>query len=321
MSETEKEKESVLPPKLLRFIIINALVVFIVGIILLLLGLNIYFNELFYDNVPIYEIFSIITDLGDIIIYIVIITCLWFAYDKRFAKNLAFSLLLGGSYANGILKDIFQDPRPWTAREAYDYGFPSGHSQSATMVYGYLAYGVRNKNKYLAWIFIALAYLVAISRVIIGVHDLNDIVAGLLFGMLFLTLFIVIEPIAAPKINSLSFPLKAILVIVIPLILFIIARFIFPNSDQDYGLYSGAMIGLGLGYLVDGEKIKYDPTILSVKERLINLVIGLLITFALYFLLGMIPLESQIWDLIQFIILAFLLTTLNPWIFTKINKK
>ena len=267
-----------------------------------------------------YNIFSIITNLGDIIIYIIIITSIWYAYDKKFAKNLAFSLLLGGAYANGILKDIFQDPRPWTRREASDYGFPSGHSQSAASVYPYIAYKVRKKNKILAWILIGITYLIAISRIIIGVHDIHDIWGGLLFGMFFLTIFIIMEPKISEISKTLSFPIKAIIIVVIPLILFLIAMVFFPNSDQDYGVYCGAMIGLGLGYLVECEKIQYDPTILSQKQRIINLILGLIITFALYFAISFIPLESQIWDLIQFCIFTFLVVTLIPWIFIKIQK-
>ncbi len=313
-------EEEIISKKLLVFILLNAIITFIVGLVLLLLGYNIYFNELFYHNKEMYLIFSIITDLGDIVIYIIIITSLWYAYDKRFAKNLAICLLIGGAYSNGILKDIFQDPRPWTSRDVTDYGFPSGHSQSAATVYPYLAYKVRKKNKILAWIFIGIAYLVAISRVIIGVHDIHDIWGGLLFGMFFLTLFIIIEPKASEIINTLSLPIKAIIVVVIPIILFFAAMLIFPNSDQTYGLYCGAMIGLGLGYLVECEKIQYDPTTLSQKQKIINLIVGLILTFALYFVFSFIPLESQIWDFIQFLIFSFLLTTLIPWIFTKIQK-
>ncbi len=309
-----------MPKKLVIFILINAGATFIIGLILLILGYNIYFNELFYNNEEVYIVFSIITNLGDIMIYIIIITSLWYAYDKKFAKNLAFSLLLGGAYANGILKDIFQDPRPWTRREASDYGFPSGHSQSAATVYPYIAYEVRKKNKILAWILIGITYLVAISRIIIGVHDIHDIWGGLLFGMFFLTIFIIMEPKISEIAKTLSFPIKAIIIVVIPLILFLIAMVLFPNSDVDYGVFCGAMIGLGLGYLVECEKIQYDPTILSNKQKIINLIIGLILTFALYFAISFIPLESQIWDLIQFIIFSFLLTTLIPWIFTKIQK-
>ena len=169
--EIRSEKEKILSKKLLIFILVNAIITFVVGLVLLLLGYNIYFNELFYNNKELYLIFSIITMLGDTRVFIVVIAVVWFGYDKKYAKNLAMSLLLGGAYINNILKDIFQDPRPWTKRDVSGYGFPSGHSQSAVCTYGYIGYEVRKKNKYLAWFFVAITYLVAVSRVIIGVHD------------------------------------------------------------------------------------------------------------------------------------------------------
>lgn len=154
----------------------------------------------------------------------------------------------------------------------------------------------------------------------IGVHDIHDIWGGLLFGMFFLTLFIILEPKASKIVNTLSLPIKALMIILIPIILFIIAMLLFPNSDQDYGLWCGAMIGIGLGYLLECEWIQYDPSVLTPKQKITNLIVGLIMTFVLYFALAFIPLESQIWDLIQFSIFTFVLVTLIPWIFTKIWK-
>ncbi|MFX0071749.1 MAG: phosphatase PAP2 family protein [Candidatus Hermodarchaeota archaeon] len=314
------EEEEVMSKKLLIFILLNAIITFIVGLILLLLGYNIYFNELFYYNEEMYLIFSIITMLGDTRVYIVVVAVLWFGYDKKYAKNLAMSLLLGGAYINNFLKDIFQDPRPWTRREANDYGFPSGHSQSAVCTYGYIGYEVRKKNKYVAWIFVGITYLIAISRIIVGVHDLQDIWGGLLFGMIFLTLFIYLEPKASEMFNILSLLIKSIIAITIPLILFIIAMILFPITDMEYGLFCGAMMGLGLGYIIECEKIQYDLTTLSQKQKVINLIVGVVFALVLYVVLSLIPLESQIWDLIQFFLLSFLLVTVLPWILTKLEK-
>ncbi|TFG07551.1 MAG: phosphatase PAP2 family protein [Promethearchaeota archaeon] len=313
-------EEEIISKKLWLFITLNAIITFVVGLILLLLGFNIYFNELFYYNEEMYLIFSIITMLGDTRVYIVVIAVLWFGYNKKYAKNLAFSLLLGGAYLNNFLKDIFQDPRPWTRREASDYGFPSGHSQSAVCTYAYIGYEVKERNRYLAWFFVGITYLVAISRIIIGVHDLQDIWGGLLFGMIFLTLFIVIEPKASEMFNTLSLLLKSVIAIAVPLILFIIARIAFPITDMEYGLFCGAMMGLGLGYIIECEKVQYDLTTLTNKQKIINLIVGVVFALLLYVLLSFIPLESQIWDLIQYFILSFLLVTLLPWILTKIEK-
>ena len=163
-------------------------------------------------------------------------------------------------------------------------------------------------------------YLVASSRVIIGVHDLQDVWGGLTFGFIWLTLFILFEPIISEKISSLSRIVKLILAVVIPIGLFLIGNYIFPNPTGDYGLISGALMGISLGYILETEKIKYDPRELTNKQRIINLVIGIVITLVLYFGLSYLIPEAQILDLLQYLVLSFVLVTVVPWIFTKINR-
>jgi len=50
------------------------------------------------------------------------------------------------------------------------------------------------------------------------------------------------------------------------------------------------------------------------------LVIGIVITLVLYLGLSLAFPESQIMDLLQYLILSFVLVTLVPWIFTKIKR-
>jgi len=315
--------------KIVIYILLFAGVTFVIGLILFLAGLNIWFNEFFYDNAIIYTLFSLITELGDTRVYIFLIVIVWYVYDKGFAKNLAYSVL-GSYFVNQLIKDTFRDPRPYTnIRDsgtgpepvAEGFGFPSGHSQQGVAAWGYLAYESHVKNsKILFWIFTVILYLVAGSRVIIGVHDLQDVWGGLTFGFIWLTLFILLEPKLSEKIASLSLVVKLILAVVIPIVLFLIGNYIFPNPTGDYGLMSGAIMGISLGYILETEKIKYDPRKLNNKQRIINLVIGIVITLVLYLGLSYAFPESQIMDLLQYLILSFVLVTAVPWLFTKINR-
>ncbi|TFG03789.1 MAG: phosphatase PAP2 family protein [Promethearchaeota archaeon] len=309
--------------KFLLYLLAALAVVFIVGLLLYLNGLNLFFNYLFIDNDITFAIFSVITELGDTLAYLLIIVVAWYIYDKRFAKNLAIGLL-SSYYLNNILKDIFKDPRPPTnyKANAEGFGFPSGHSQNGAAAWGYLAYeAYRKESKILFWIFTILIFLIAGSRLIIGVHDLQDVWGGLTIGFIWLILFILLEPKLSELINGFSILIKAILAIVIPLIIFFVAILIFPSSSADYGLISGGLIGLSLGYIIETEKIHYDPRNLTNTQRIINLVIGLVITLILYFGLSLLFPESPIMDLLQYFILSFLLVTLVPWIFTKIQRK
>jgi hypothetical protein len=234
---------------------------------------------------------------------------------------------LGSGYVNNLIKDTFHDPRPYTnIRDAEPvaegYGFPSGHSQTGIAVWGYLAYEAHvKKSKIITWIFIVLVYLIASSRVIIGVHDLQDVWGGLTFGYIWLILVVLFEPKISEKISSMSMVIKLVLSVVVPILLFIIAILMFPVPTGDYGMICGAMMGLGLGYTLETEKIKYDPRELDTKQRILNLVIGIVITLVLYLVLSFAFPESQIMDLIQYLLLSFILVTLVPWLFTKINRK
>lgn len=311
--------------KLLINMLIIAGITFVVGLIFYLVEFFIqpfWFNYIFYDNTILVAIFRFISELGDTRAYIFMIVVVWYVYDKKFAKNLAFSVL-GSYYVNTIIKDTFQDPRPPTNDRGYaeGYGFPSGHSQQGVAAWGYLAYESHLKgNKILFWVFTILLYLIAASRIIIGVHDVQDVWGGLTFGFIWLILFVILEPKVSETISGLSIIVKIILAVVVPVVLYIIGIFAFPAPTGDYGMMSGAMMGLALGYIIESEKIKYDPHVLNNKQRILNLVIGVVITLVLYLGLSFVFPESQILDLIQYLILSFLLVTLVPWIFTKINK-
>jgi len=94
---------------------------------------------------------------------------------------------------NGILKWIFQEPRPtfiygkiiWTSQKALEpnYSFPSGHAQT----FAYIAFSIVF-NDGLTWyssIFIILWICGATSRLYLGVHFLHDILIGCIIGLTF----------------------------------------------------------------------------------------------------------------------------------------
>ena len=309
-----------LSKKILLIIVIIAAVNFAVGGILLLLGFNLYFNELFYGNTITFTIFRAISYIGEDIVQILLIAAIIFVYDKKFGRNVGFSLL-GSYYFGRILKDSFQDPRPWTNTYEKDFGFPSGHSQNSVAVWGLLSYeSYKKENKILHWVFIIFIYLIGISRIVVGVHDLEDVWGGFFYGTLFLVLFIYLEPVISEKAKSLNFLTKVILAIIIPISMLTIALIIFPTTTLDYGMCCGGLMGIALGYLIENEKIHYDPKVLNNKQKLVNLVIGLVLTIVFYLVLSVYSSDFFVWRFTKYFILAFLVITLIPWIFTKIKR-
>ncbi len=323
------EKE-LLSKKVFIFILAASLLVGIVGLMLITAGMNTAFGDYFYNDDIAFAIFSVISYIGDDLVYIIVGASAFYIYDKRFAKNMMFALL-GSSYLNSILKDIFQDPRPSTnIRNGNPVetgnGFPSGHAQGSTTTYGYMAFHVQTNYaeekwySYIPWILVVLIYLISISRQIIGVHDVEDIVGGILIGITFLLIYIHLEPIVSERINTMVFVNKLSFAIAIPVAMFIIALAVFPTSQSDYGMVCGAFTGLAAGYVLENEKIQYDPTTLDNKQRIINLAIGLAITLVLYIVLSLIDVDIAIWRYFKYLIISLVAIILVPWIFTKIQK-
>ena len=334
------EQEKLLSQNALVIIGIISGIVFVVGMFLLTLG----YNEAFYVEDPLVRaIFQVITDLGSDIVFIIIMAILYIIYDKRFAKNLAFNLLFTG-YLNAFIKGIFQDPRPDTnidPSEEYgyietSYGFPSGHTQNAVTVWGYLAYEFKDKPKsYIVPIILSiLIFLISVSRMIIGVHDLEDVIGGYVIGICFLIAFIYLEPIISPKVNELSLQMKILIAVVISILLFAIGTLLFPAAGLElvknapvytdagnFGSVTGAMLGLSIGYLLENEYIKYEPSDLNKKQKCINLIIGIIILIITYYGLDLIISGNVFLRFIRYALIAFILTLVAPLIFRKINRK
>ena len=114
--------------------------------------------------------------------------------SKRFFH--AAMLLMAAGLLNSWLKDFGQDARPDVAyaldgRVGDSYGWPSGHTQIAVVLWGYLAYTLRTK-----WAFAVAGLIICMqgfSRMYLGVHDLGDVAAGFGFGMACLVAYIVVE--------------------------------------------------------------------------------------------------------------------------------
>jgi len=96
----------------------------------------------------------------------------------------------GSQIATLLGKYMIDRPRPEvvTFVEAATPSFPSGHTTGAMAVYGFIAYAVArsasNSRLRFEVVFAAAAAvaLVAMSRVVIGVHYLSDVAAGLVSG-------------------------------------------------------------------------------------------------------------------------------------------
>lgn len=160
--------------------------------------------------------FLLVTQLGDTWLLLLLVVSLYLLGERVpllgrgvGRRDAAFLLALGlGAVAlTGVLKSLFGHPRPVgydaatppallpgvlevlyvDAATATGYSFPSGHAVGSTVVYG----GIALASEVWTWRrrvlgAATIVALVATSRVVLGVHFLGDVLAGVVVGVAFL---------------------------------------------------------------------------------------------------------------------------------------
>ncbi|WP_251342206.1 phosphatase PAP2 family protein [Haloplanus halophilus] len=147
---------------------------------------------------------GLVTRLGDPLTLIVVVAAAYLLANRlgvaapRMATALA--LTVGAFALTLALKHAFALPRPPGAG-VDGYGFPSGHAIGATAVYGGLVALLPAERRSPTVVAAAgsLVALVAASRVVIGVHYLVDVIAGVAVGLAYLVAALRIGPGLAPE--------------------------------------------------------------------------------------------------------------------------
>lgn len=134
-------------------------------------------------------VFVAISLLGNVVFLLGLFTLdYWFGDHHRGAH--ALSLALAGMAVVTTLKALFAEPRPPEAVRlvgASGFSFPSGHAAIATIGYGALAHDLKlGTRRARVAVAVVLVALIALSRVVLGVHFLRDVVAGIAVGVVFL---------------------------------------------------------------------------------------------------------------------------------------
>lgn len=135
---------------------------------------------------PVAASFALVTFLGDpMVLFVAIAVLHWraprIATDPQRATAVLVALGLGALALTVGLKGLFALSRPPGAA-ASGYGFPSGHALGATVVYGgaVLLFDRLDRRHAVA---AAVVALVSLSRLVLGIHYLVDVVAGVAVGV------------------------------------------------------------------------------------------------------------------------------------------
>jgi membrane-associated phospholipid phosphatase len=263
--------------------------------------------------------FNAISFVGEEYIYIAILGVVYYGINKRFGELLAFSLFLTASI-NTIIKGFVGALRPFEkypdrvvnlrSETAGGHSFPSGHTQQFTTFY-YTGAMYLNKQ-YFFIVAGVLSVLMAVSRMYLGVHFLEDVSVSIILGILVALLVSWIYN----KYKDTTILHKIYLGIVVGLF-----PFLFLVQEKDFFTSYGLMAGF-VGAMIFEEKfVKFDMNV-SLLKKIIRVVVGIVVMLIVQLgvkaiFVAIFGADIIVLDLIRYGLIAFIGLGLYPLLFKK----
>ena len=246
-------------------------------------------------------LFKTITRLGEIPILVITFCILYWCVSKKIGYILGLSFLLSSLVVQGM-KIVFRVPRPWitdpsfspvegAVKEATGYAFPSGHTQSGAAFLG--SFGAVSKNNVFKILFFALAILVGLSRIYLGVHYAIDVIVSLVITFLaiyFVQKFFTEEQVSKERDLIISF-----IIAFMSVAIFIIAAVVYQSELseaaklRDSIRIAGGGIGFAIGFYVERTYINFLVKTKAIYLQIVKTICGLagaLIIYGVVRLLG-----------------------------------
>ncbi len=224
--------------------------------------------------------FLFFTMMGDEIFYLLLLPLLYWTLDRSMGVRLTIVFLLS-AYINILAKQLFDQPRPFDIEPAVKMlvgaeggGFPSGHTQNAVVVWGYLA--ARYHRGFMTLLAALLMVLIPLSRVYLGVHFPIDLAGGYVIGAAILLFYLKSEGILASKGDAAPFPAKICLATAVPLVFLLLL----PVREEMGVTVTATMLGMGTGFVLERRLVMFG-TGGSPGKRLTRFLLGLVVLFVL----------------------------------------
>lgn len=150
-----------------------------------------------FAGTNVHMFFSFITNFGGkkiVIPFTITMALVFLIMYQNIVPSLFFAFgTLGGHLLNECIKHVVQRERPSisVALGAEGFSFPSGHAMNAIICFGLFTYFLTKKiesktiRKVLWTVASIVILLVGISRYVLNVHYLTDVIAGFFIGSLY----------------------------------------------------------------------------------------------------------------------------------------
>ncbi|MBO8142402.1 MAG: phosphatase PAP2 family protein [Firmicutes bacterium] len=181
--------------------------------------------------------FISVTHLGSHYAYMAILLFLYWAVDRRVARELT-AVFLASLWFNQLLKEylVMGRPDPVLVRAMVTEpspGFPSGHAQGAMTLWGYMALAFR--RRWFTAVAAALIVLIGVSRLYTGAHFPGDVLGGWALGAAFVAAYVWLARRGAGR--NLSLRARLALIVAVPLLLYPLYQT--GTSEQILGMFIG----------------------------------------------------------------------------------
>ena len=267
------------------------------------------------------EFFGIVAEVVSKNVLALLFISIYLAYNKDWGKFTLLSLAVAGVCCE-FVKVTVARLRPYAAvdnircihanvagQNPFDfkiqgYSFPSGHSMMATNLF--LAIPIYIRNNLFVAIGLIGVFVVALSRVALGVHFPTDTIAGFIIA---LAIILILSRIY-DKIENRAYLYLAICALSLVGVLFC--------PEMAYIKYVALALGISLGFLVEEKYVKFENP-KSRRDAIVRLA-GAAILFALLFIL--IPKFVGNTDLVKCIVhslCTFIMLAVYPLAFKKID--
>lgn len=268
-------------------------------------------------------LFQGLTLLGEQTVILCVIAALYWCVDRRAAYGLCIAFFVSALLVQG-LKIIVRVERPWVldpafapvlqaVRTATGYSFPSGHTQAAASLYGYLGMASGKRGaRVLGW---SLAALVGLSRMYLGVHTPLDVLAALLVSLL-----VVLAVIAYQRANLPDRPLTIFLGCLSAAIIVLALAFrgtVDAHNLADACKAAGGCLGCAVGLSIARRRILFPNGTDALWQQLVKLLLGVAglaaLQFGLKWLLG----DGLGLAILRYFLIALWALALYPWAFSR----
>jgi len=236
---------------------------------------------------------GLITRLGEETVGVFILCAIFWCISKKFAYVIGVVYFLAGLTVQGM-KICFRIERPWVIDPTFEpvagskehatgYSFPSGHTQSATALFG--AIGAQLKQKPLKAICFLLVLLVAFSRMYLGVHTLADVVVSLLISSVLI--FLTVKFAFGDSVDKKREFVLALIMLLYAVVVIVVATVMYSNDtiEQRYIAdclkAAGAGVGFAVGMFVERVYINFSVKSKNILWQIIKFVIGIAVVLGI----------------------------------------